>query len=41
MPSHKVKKKMQKCFQKDNPDFIEVDDWPSSSQDLNPLDYKL
>ncbi len=32
---------MQKWLQEYVPDFIEVDDWPSSGPDLDPLNYKL
>ncbi len=39
-PPHKVKR-MQKWLQEHVPDFMEVDDWPSSILDFNPLDYKL
>ncbi len=34
-------KKMQKWLQQHILNFIEADDWLSSSPDLNPLDYKL
>ncbi len=32
---------MQKWLQEHVLDFIGADDWPSSSTDFNPLDYKL
>lgn len=39
-PAHKARKTQQ--WLKDNvPEFISHMDWPSSSPDLNPLDYKL
>lgn len=39
-PDHKAR--TTQTWLADNvPDFIKADDWPSSSPDLNPLDYKL
>lgn len=39
-PAHKAKTTQR--WLKDNiPDFISSDDWPASSPDLNPLDYKI
>lgn len=37
-PSHKAKSNQRWC-ETHLPDFISVQDWPSSSPDLNPLDY--
>lgn len=39
-PAHKAKS-TQDWLRRNVPDFIAADDWPSSSPDLNPLDYKL
>ena len=39
-PAHKAKT-TQHWLQQQTPDFITPEDWPSSSPDLNPLDYKL
>ncbi len=33
--------KTEKWLQEHVPDFIETDDWPSASTNLNPLDSKL
>lgn len=39
-PAHKAKRTQQWC--KDHfPDFIDSSQWPSSSPDLNPLDYSI
>lgn len=39
-PAHKAKT-TQAWFERQNIDFIRHEDWPSSSPDLNPLDYKI
>lgn len=39
-PAHKAKS-TQSWFERQNIDFIRHEDWPSSSPDLNPLDYKI
>jgi transposase len=39
-PGHKART-TQIWLERNVPDFIRADDWPSSSPDLNPLDYKL
>lgn len=39
-PAHKAKS-TQKWFRDNNIDFIACEDWPSSSPDLNPLDYSI
>lgn len=39
-PSHKANT-TQKWLEKNVPDFINRDQWPSASPDLNPLDYSL
>lgn len=39
-PGHKAKS-TQKWLEENVPDFIKAEDWPSSSPDLNPLDYEL
>lgn len=39
-PSHKVKS-TQKWLKENLPSFISTEEWPSSSPDLNPLDYAL
>ncbi len=39
-PGHKAKSTQQR-LQRNVPDLISSVDWPSSSPDLNPLDYKL
>lgn len=39
-PGHKAKT-TQKWLEENVPDFIRAEDWPSSSPDLNPLDYEL
>jgi len=39
-PAHKAKLTQDWWIEK-MPDFIEANNWPSSSPDLNPLDYKL
>ena len=39
-PAHKART-TQEWLRANVPDFISTADWPSSSPDLNPLDYKL
>lgn len=39
-PSHKAKT-TQKWLQDNVPNFISTEEWPASSPDLNPLDYRL
>lgn len=39
-PAHKAKT-TQEWLKNHLPDFISIEDWPSGSPDLNPLDYKL
>ena len=39
-PAHKARS-TQGWLQRHVPDFISPEDWPSSSPDLNPLDYRL
>ncbi|KAJ4434476.1 hypothetical protein ANN_23038 [Periplaneta americana] len=39
-PAHKARS-TQEWLERHVPDFISTADWPSSSPDLNPLDYKL
>lgn len=39
-PAHKAKS-TQRWLRDNLPDFISTSDWPSSSPDLNPLDYQL
>lgn len=39
-PGHKARR-VQEWLRENVPDFIKAEDWPSSSPDLYPLDYKL
>ena len=39
-PAHKART-TQEWLRANVPDFISTSDWPCSSPDLNPLDYKL
>ena len=39
-PAHKART-TQEWLRANVPDFISTSDWPSSTPDLNPLDYKL
>lgn len=39
-PAHKAKT-TQAWFERNNIDLLKHEDWPSSSPDLNPLDYKI